>query len=151
MLKNLFVDRSVAVRALSVAGSLGLGFGGVAGAWAQAPMVDITPPPGTIAITGGKVLTVSHGVIETRVWDYQLNHSINFVADFERSQLSLCSQHSSEITTASSSGTAWLVELHEKLWGQKDIFHQVFRTVDLTIDDFTFIISICLETKKATY
>jgi imidazolonepropionase-like amidohydrolase len=34
---------------------------------AQAPMVDITPPAGTIAITGGKVLTVSHGVIENGV------------------------------------------------------------------------------------
>ena len=30
-------------------------------------MVDITPAPGTIAITGGKVLTVSHGVIENGV------------------------------------------------------------------------------------
>src|SRR6202034_2866895 len=64
MLRNLFVDRSAAVRALSVVGSLVLGFSGVAGVWAKAPMVDITPPPGTIAITGGKVLTVSHGVIE---------------------------------------------------------------------------------------
>jgi imidazolonepropionase-like amidohydrolase len=34
---------------------------------AQAPMVDITPPAGTIAITGGKVLTVSHGTIENGV------------------------------------------------------------------------------------
>jgi imidazolonepropionase-like amidohydrolase len=67
MLRNLFVDRSAAVRALSVAGSLVLGFSGVAGVWAQAPMVDITPPPGTIAIAGGKVLTVSHGVIENGV------------------------------------------------------------------------------------
>jgi imidazolonepropionase-like amidohydrolase len=30
-------------------------------------MVDITPPVGMIAITGGKVLTVSHGVIENGV------------------------------------------------------------------------------------
>ncbi|HEX3968212.1 MAG TPA: amidohydrolase family protein [Edaphobacter sp.] len=30
-------------------------------------MVDITPPPGVIAITGGKVLTVSHGTIENGV------------------------------------------------------------------------------------
>jgi imidazolonepropionase-like amidohydrolase len=35
--------------------------------FAQAPMVDITPPPGVIAITGGKVLTVSHGTIENGV------------------------------------------------------------------------------------
>src|ERR1700723_3381014 len=67
MLRNLIVDRSAAVQALFVAGSLVLGFSGVAGVWAQAPMVDITPPPGTIAITGGKVLTVSHGVIENGV------------------------------------------------------------------------------------
>jgi imidazolonepropionase-like amidohydrolase len=38
-----------------------------AGLLAQAPMVDITPPPGVIAITGGKVLTVSHGTIENGV------------------------------------------------------------------------------------
>jgi imidazolonepropionase-like amidohydrolase len=37
------------------------------GLLAQAPMVDITPPPGVIAITGGKVLTVSHGTIENGV------------------------------------------------------------------------------------
>jgi imidazolonepropionase-like amidohydrolase len=34
---------------------------------AQAPMVDITPGPGTIAITGGKLLTITHGVIENGV------------------------------------------------------------------------------------
>jgi hypothetical protein len=34
---------------------------------------------------------------------------------------------------------AWLVELHEKLWGRKDVFRQVFRAVDLTIDDFTHL------------
>src|SRR5271154_7355973 len=34
---------------------------------AQAPMVDITPPAGTIAIEGGRVLTVSHGTIENGV------------------------------------------------------------------------------------
>jgi hypothetical protein len=33
----------------------------------------------------------------------------------------------------------WLVELHEKLWGRKDVFRQVFRAVDLTIDDFTHL------------
>ncbi len=35
--------------------------------FAQAPMVDTTPPAGTIAITGGKVLTITHGVIENGV------------------------------------------------------------------------------------
>ena len=35
--------------------------------FAQAPMVDITPPLGVTAITGGKVLTVSHGTIENGV------------------------------------------------------------------------------------
>ena len=35
--------------------------------FAQAPMVDITPAAGTIAITGGKVLTITHGVIENGV------------------------------------------------------------------------------------
>jgi hypothetical protein len=34
---------------------------------------------------------------------------------------------------------AWLVELHEKLWGREDVFGQVFRAVDLTIDDFTHL------------
>jgi hypothetical protein len=34
---------------------------------------------------------------------------------------------------------AWLVELHEKLWGQKDLFRQVFCIVDLTIDNFTHL------------
>jgi hypothetical protein len=30
----------------------------------------------------------------------------------------------------------WLDELHDKLWGREDLFHQVFRAVDLTKDDF---------------
>jgi hypothetical protein len=30
----------------------------------------------------------------------------------------------------------WLAELHDKLWGRADLFHQVFRAVDLTKDDF---------------
>jgi len=30
----------------------------------------------------------------------------------------------------------WLDELHDKLWGRADLFHQVFRAVDLTKDDF---------------
>jgi imidazolonepropionase-like amidohydrolase len=67
MLKNLFVDRFAAIRRFAAAGSLVLGFWGVAGVLAQAPMVDITPGPGTIAITGGKLLTITHGVIENGV------------------------------------------------------------------------------------
>lgn len=47
--------------------SAGLILGASASLLAQAPMVDITPPAGTIAITGGKVLTVSHGTIENGV------------------------------------------------------------------------------------
>ncbi len=47
--------------------SASLIFGASASLLAQAPMVDITPPAGTIAITGGKVLTVSHGTIENGV------------------------------------------------------------------------------------
>ena len=35
-----------------------------AGVWAQAPMVDVSKPAGVTAIVGGKLLTVSHGVIE---------------------------------------------------------------------------------------
>jgi len=38
-----------------------------ASAHAQAIMVDTTPKPGTIAIVGGKLLTVSHGTIESGV------------------------------------------------------------------------------------
>ena len=30
----------------------------------------------------------------------------------------------------------WLDELHDKLWGRADLFHQVFCAVDLTKDDF---------------
>ena len=67
MLKNFLTGRFVSVRATALAGSLIFGFGGGARVLAQAPMVDITPPPGIIAITGGKVLTVSHGVIENGV------------------------------------------------------------------------------------
>ena len=66
MLRNLFVDRS-AVRTLFVMGFLILGLAGCAGVLAQAPMTDITPPPGTIAIAGGKLLTITHGVIENGV------------------------------------------------------------------------------------
>jgi len=47
--------------------SASLILGASASLLAQAPMVDITPPAGTIAITGGKVLTVSHGTIENGV------------------------------------------------------------------------------------
>jgi imidazolonepropionase-like amidohydrolase len=61
MLKNLFVEK------FAVAVSLLFGVAAPAGVFAQAPMVDITPPAGVIAITGGKVLTVSHGTIENGV------------------------------------------------------------------------------------
>jgi imidazolonepropionase-like amidohydrolase len=47
--------------------SASLILGASASLLAQAPMVDVTPPAGTIAITGGKVLTVSHGTIENGV------------------------------------------------------------------------------------
>ena len=47
--------------------SASLILGASASLLAQAPMVDTTPPAGTIAITGGKVLTVSHGTIENGV------------------------------------------------------------------------------------
>jgi imidazolonepropionase-like amidohydrolase len=47
--------------------SASLILGASASLLAQAPMVDITPAAGTIAITGGKVLTVSHGTIENGV------------------------------------------------------------------------------------
>ncbi len=53
------------MRVFRISASLVLGVS--ASLLAQAPMVDITPPAGTIAITGGKVLTVSHGVIENGV------------------------------------------------------------------------------------
>jgi imidazolonepropionase-like amidohydrolase len=36
-------------------------------AFGQAKMVDTTPAPGIIAITGGKLLTITHGVIENGV------------------------------------------------------------------------------------
>jgi hypothetical protein len=65
MLKDLLADRFAEIR--MVAGFLIFGFAGVAGVLAQAPMVDITPGPGTIAITGGKLLTITHGVIENGV------------------------------------------------------------------------------------
>ncbi|HEY1994899.1 MAG TPA: amidohydrolase, partial [Edaphobacter sp.] len=61
MLKDFFVGRFASI----FAGFLG--FAGVVGVVAQAPMVDITPGPGTIAITGGKLLTITHGVIENGV------------------------------------------------------------------------------------
>jgi imidazolonepropionase-like amidohydrolase len=59
MLTSLFAERFVAIAFISALG--------VAGASAQAPMVDITPKPGTIAITGGKLLTITHGVVENGV------------------------------------------------------------------------------------
>jgi imidazolonepropionase-like amidohydrolase len=67
MLRNLFAGRFSSVRTLTVAGSLIFGSAGVVGVLAQAPMVDVTPGPVTIAITGGKLLTITHGVIENGV------------------------------------------------------------------------------------
>ena len=65
MLRDFFSGRFAAIR--MVGGFLVFGFAGVAGVLAQAPMVDTTPGPGTIAITGGKLLTITHGVIENGV------------------------------------------------------------------------------------
>src|SRR5271156_4470967 len=65
MLKDLLAGRFAAIRMTAVAGSLI--FSLVSVARAQAPMVDITPKPGVIAITGGKLLTITHGVIENGV------------------------------------------------------------------------------------
>jgi imidazolonepropionase-like amidohydrolase len=64
MLRNFFAGRSAAIW---IVGSLILVLAGVTGVLAQAPMVDITPGPGTIAITGGRLLTITHGVIENGV------------------------------------------------------------------------------------
>jgi imidazolonepropionase-like amidohydrolase len=65
MLRDFFSGRFAAI--WMAGGFLVFGFAGVAGVLAQAPMVDITPGPGAIAITGGKLLTVTHGVIENGV------------------------------------------------------------------------------------
>jgi imidazolonepropionase-like amidohydrolase len=66
MFKGLFVDRFAVIRnpALAV---LFFTVATPTTMLAQAPMVDVTPAQGTTAITGGKVLTVSHGVIENGV------------------------------------------------------------------------------------
>ena len=64
MLMIFFADRFAALRMLAV--SLIFGITPI-GLLAQAPMVDISPAPGTIAITGGKLLTITHGVIENGV------------------------------------------------------------------------------------
>ncbi len=37
---------------------------GASALYGQAPMVDLTPSPAVIAITGGKLLTITHGAIE---------------------------------------------------------------------------------------
>ncbi len=66
MLKN-FTDRFVCLRTPALAASLVFGIAGSASLLAQARMVDTTPPTGTIAITGGKLLTITHGVIENGV------------------------------------------------------------------------------------
>jgi imidazolonepropionase-like amidohydrolase len=60
-----FSDGFAAMRVFGISASLVLGAS--TSLLAQAPMVDITPKAGTIAITGGKVLTVSHGTIENGV------------------------------------------------------------------------------------
>jgi imidazolonepropionase-like amidohydrolase len=67
MLKNLLVVRFAALRISAIAASLILSASAPIAVLAQAPMTDITPGPAPIAITGGKVLTVSHGVIENGV------------------------------------------------------------------------------------
>ena len=67
MLKALFVEKLGGFRAPSLLISLGFCISTPPVLSAQAPMVDITPTAGTIAITGGKLLTVSHGVIENGV------------------------------------------------------------------------------------
>src|SRR5271168_773078 len=67
MLKDFFVEELAVIRMPALAVSLIFCVAAPAAILAQAPMVDITPTPGTIAITGGKVLTVSHGVIENGV------------------------------------------------------------------------------------
>jgi imidazolonepropionase-like amidohydrolase len=60
-----FSEGFAAMRVFGISASLVLGAS--TSLLAQAPMVDITPKAGTIAITGGKVLTVSHGTIENGV------------------------------------------------------------------------------------
>src|SRR5580698_8673720 len=67
MLRNLFVDRFAVPRASVLAVSLVFGVAGSSVLLAQARMVDTTPAAGTIAITGGKLLTITHGVIENGV------------------------------------------------------------------------------------
>src|ERR1700678_749198 len=60
-----FSEGFAAMQVFGISAFLVLGFS--TSLFAQAPMVDITPPAGTIAITGGKVLTITHGVIENGV------------------------------------------------------------------------------------
>ena len=67
MLKGLFADRFAVIRNPALAISLFFSVAVPATLLGQAPMVDVTPAQGTTAITGGKVLTVSHGVIENGV------------------------------------------------------------------------------------
>jgi imidazolonepropionase-like amidohydrolase len=67
MLRNLFVDRFAVLRTPVLAASLVFGVAGSSVLLAQARMVDTTPAVGTIAITGGKLLTITHGVIENGV------------------------------------------------------------------------------------
>lgn len=65
MLRNLFVDRFAALCTPVLATSLLVAGSSVL--LAQARMVDTTQAAGTIAITGGKLLTITHGVIENGV------------------------------------------------------------------------------------
>src|SRR5271168_3816718 len=67
MLKDFFVEELAVIRMPALAVSLIFGVAAPATLLAQAPMVDTTPPAGTIAITGGKLLTITHGVIENGV------------------------------------------------------------------------------------
>jgi imidazolonepropionase-like amidohydrolase len=67
MLLNLFVDRFAVLRTPVLAASLVFGVAGSSVLLAQARMVDTTLAAGTIAITGGKLLTITHGVIENGV------------------------------------------------------------------------------------
>jgi imidazolonepropionase-like amidohydrolase len=67
MLKDLFADRVAAMRCSAYVAAMVMSVAYPAGLLAQAKMVDVTPAAGTIAITGGKLLTITHGVIENGV------------------------------------------------------------------------------------
>ncbi len=67
MPKSLRVNKFAAIRRPTLVASLIFAVAAATSLRAQAPMVDITPAPGTIAITGGKLLTITHGVVENGV------------------------------------------------------------------------------------